>query len=313
MELVDLLPHQRGYRITAGNDALRLSDKRQIKNTRTRWGWWRTTDMTKWIQIELGNLSHVLGQLLGYLDHHMSRQHISRNTKNTILGRAKHTHETWLTEILPRSDQAPIIKRKTSWGPSLSISYPVLSSSCLASLSLQANSSLKAASCWVLKDLFCFLCSSRYDSSVYIGFIYFCAGGRHTGTNVMREAAVWKCKNMSAIKKTVSLLDLESGLKCRGGFFNSAKCQFNLRDVWSEMCANLQGNVFALVPNRLQKARLSVVEVQQLRPHTVVDIKKVVGVSPSVLHHLLRQGATAARSEDSSHFNSSESVDLFSK
>lgn len=59
------------------------------------------------------------------------------------------------------------------------LAYPVLSSSCLASLSLQANSSLKAVSCWVLKDFFCFLCSSRYDSSVKMGFMYFCtAGGR---------------------------------------------------------------------------------------------------------------------------------------
>lgn len=55
--------------------------------------------------------------------------------------------------------------------------YPVLSSSCLASLSLQANSSLKAVSCWVLKDFFCFLCSSKYDSSVNIGFEYFCMEG----------------------------------------------------------------------------------------------------------------------------------------
>lgn len=36
---------------------------------------------------------------------------------------------------------------------------------------------------------------------------------------------------MSAIKKTVGLLDRESRLKYRGGFFNSAKCQFNLQDV----------------------------------------------------------------------------------
>lgn len=56
--------------------------------------------------------------------------------------------------------------------------YPVLSSSCLASLSLQANSSLKAVSCWVLKDFFCFLCSSKYDSSVNMGFTYFCKEGR---------------------------------------------------------------------------------------------------------------------------------------
>lgn len=127
----------------------------------------------------------------------------------------------------------------------------------------------------------------------------------------VREGGTWgqmscgrlwcgNAKNMSAIKKTVGLLDWESGLKYRGGFFNSVKCQFNLQDVWSEMCANLQGNVFALVPNRLQKARLSMVEVQQLCPHTVVDIKKVVGVCPSVLHHLLRQRATGVKVREQS-------------
>lgn len=42
MELVDLLPHQRRYRITAGNDALRLSGQIK-KNTRTRWKWWQRT------------------------------------------------------------------------------------------------------------------------------------------------------------------------------------------------------------------------------------------------------------------------------
>lgn len=36
MELVDLLPHQRGYRITAGDDALRLSGR--IKKTQERAG-----------------------------------------------------------------------------------------------------------------------------------------------------------------------------------------------------------------------------------------------------------------------------------
>lgn len=36
MELIDLLPHQRRYRITAGNDALRLSG--QIKKTQERAG-----------------------------------------------------------------------------------------------------------------------------------------------------------------------------------------------------------------------------------------------------------------------------------
>lgn len=59
--------------------------------------------------------------------------------------------------------------------------HPVLSSSCLASLSLQANSSLKAVSCCVLKVLFCRLCSSRYDSSVYMGFIYLCIEDGHVG------------------------------------------------------------------------------------------------------------------------------------
>lgn len=65
----------------------------------------------------------------------------------------------------------------------LHIAYPVLSSSSLASLSLQANSSLKAASCCVLKVLFCFLCTSRYDSSVYMGFIYLCIEDGHTGNS----------------------------------------------------------------------------------------------------------------------------------
>lgn len=59
-----------------------------------------------------------------------------------------------------------------------------------------------------------------------------------------------------------------------------------------EICANLQGNVSASVPDTLQKARLAVVKVQQLRPHTVIDVEEVVGVCASVLHHLLWQGAT---------------------
>lgn len=59
-----------------------------------------------------------------------------------------------------------------------------------------------------------------------------------------------------------------------------------------QICPNLQGNVSASVPHALQKAGLPVVEVQQLRPHTVVDVKEVVGVSAGVLHHLLWQGAT---------------------
>lgn len=51
--------------------------------------------------------------------------------------------------------------------------YPVLSSSSRASLSLQAYSSLKAASCCVLKLFFCLRYSSMYESSVKIGFTYF--------------------------------------------------------------------------------------------------------------------------------------------
>lgn len=50
---------------------------------------------------------------------------------------------------------------------------------------------------------------------------------------------------------------------------------------------HLQGKVSALVPDTLQKARLPVVKVQQLRPHTVIDVKEVVGVCPGILHHLL--------------------------
>ena len=98
--------------------------------------------------------------------------------------------KSWKTVIkmwVAKSGRARTINRKTAlvdFQNSESIhfqtAYPVLSSSCLASLSLQANSSLKAVSCWVLKDLFCFLCSSKYDSSVYIGFTYFCTGGRNT-------------------------------------------------------------------------------------------------------------------------------------
>lgn len=90
-----------------------------------------------------------------------------------------------------KSGWAQTINRKTAltdFQNSKSIhfqtAYPVLSSSCLASLSLQANSSLKAVSCWVLKDLFCFLCSSKYDSSVNIGFVYFCMEGRHTVNHI---------------------------------------------------------------------------------------------------------------------------------
>lgn len=70
------------------------------------------------------------------------------------------------------------------------------------------------------------------------------------------------------------------------------ECQFNLYGVRREIYANLQGNVFALIPDTLQQARLPVVEVQQLRPHTVVDVKEVVGVCPCILHHLICQWAT---------------------
>lgn len=56
-------------------------------------------------------------------------------------------------------------------------------------------------------------------------------------------------------------------------------------------CAHLQGNVFALVPDTLQQPRLPVVKIQQLRPHSVIDVKEVVGVSPGILHHLIWQGA----------------------
>lgn len=62
--------------------------------------------------------------------------------------------------------------------------------------------------------------------------------------------------------------------------------------MFQEICANLQGNVSASVPDALQQAGLAVVEVQQLRPHTVVDVEEVVGVRAGVLHHLLWQGAS---------------------
>lgn len=62
--------------------------------------------------------------------------------------------------------------------------------------------------------------------------------------------------------------------------------------MFQEICANLQGNVSASVPDALQKAGLAVVKVQQLCPHTVVDVEEVVGVCVGVLHHLLWQGAT---------------------
>lgn len=62
--------------------------------------------------------------------------------------------------------------------------------------------------------------------------------------------------------------------------------------MFQEICANLQGNVSASVPDILQKAGLSVVKVQQLCPHAVVDVEEVVGVCAGILHHLLWQGAT---------------------
>lgn len=61
------------------------------------------------------------------------------------------------------------------------------------------------------------------------------------------------------------------------------------------LCANLQGNVLAFVPHRLQKARLPVAQVQQLASHAVVHVQEVVRVGPGVLHHLLRQGAACGR------------------
>lgn len=63
------------------------------------------------------------------------------------------------------------------------------------------------------------------------------------------------------------------------------------------LCANLQGNVLAFVPHRLQKARLPVAQVQQLASHAVVHVEEVVRVGPGVLHHLLRQGAACGRVE----------------
>lgn len=118
------------------------------------------------------NIICLLGKLLRYLDHHMSRQDISKHTNNLILNHVKDmSHITNLKQMGMDTSGAEADSVQ------FQIAYPVLSSSCLANLSLQANNSLKAASCWVLKDFFCFLCSSRYDSSVYIGFIYFCMEG----------------------------------------------------------------------------------------------------------------------------------------
>lgn len=62
--------------------------------------------------------------------------------------------------------------------------YPVLSSSALASLSLQAYMRRKAVNCWLLKLFFCFLYSSIYDSSVKIGFMYFWGN--------MKNNTMWK-------------------------------------------------------------------------------------------------------------------------
>lgn len=61
------------------------------------------------------------------------------------------------------------------------------------------------------------------------------------------------------------------------------------------LCTNLQGNVLAFVPHRLQNARLPVAQVQQLASHAVVHVEEVVRVGPGVLHHLLRQGAACGR------------------
>lgn len=38
-------------------------------------------------------------------------------------------------------------------------------------------------------------------------------------------------------------------------------------------------------------------EVQQLRSHTVVDVQEVVCVCPGILHHLIWQGATGKSNE----------------
>lgn len=93
--------------------------------------------------------------------------HLERGSEKTLL--------KLLCEMPSEWQRAPV-RPSASTQP-----HPVLSSSCLASLSLQANSSLKAVSCCVLKVLFCRLCSSRYDSSVYMGFIYLCIEDGHVG------------------------------------------------------------------------------------------------------------------------------------
>lgn len=115
------------------------------------------------------------------------------------------------------------------------LAYPVLSSSCLASLSLQANSSLKAVSCWVLKDFFCFLCTSRYDSSVNIGFMYFCtAGGRwHKGKRIKQE--LWH--------------DWERRVQC-----NSLKVDVQLQDVSTGLCKP-SGKCLCFCPRRSSGGR----------------------------------------------------------
>lgn len=103
-----------------------------------------------------------------------------------------------------------------------------------------------------------------------MGFVYFCtAWGRgHRGGKGIKQD-LWR--------------DWERRVQR-----NTFKVDLQLQEI----CANLQGNVSASVPDALQKAGLAVVEVQQLRPHAVVDVEEVVGVCAGVLHHLLWQGAT---------------------
>lgn len=52
----------------------------------------------------------------------------------------------------------------------------------------------------------------------------------------------------------------------------------------------LQGHAFAPVPDAVQQTGLSVLRLQQLQPHAVVDVEEVVCVGASVLHHLLWEG-----------------------
>lgn len=165
----------------------------------------------------------LLGQLFGYLAHHVSGQDVSKHRNKTTskhgkerrgepmnssksLGGDTNLFSGWLQTI--NTGNPARAGLQNSKCIHFQTAYPVLSSSCLASLSLQANSSLKAVSCWVLKDFFCFLCSSKYDSSVNIGFTYFCMEGakgqtvNHDRRQEMWDNTVWKFKkNMKAIKK----------------------------------------------------------------------------------------------------------------